>query len=63
MDDCQRARGVEIAQKEMAKRVAEENRMLAANKKRQEVQKEVLDSMKAQAETHSQKITYSTMIR
>ena len=47
----------------MQRRVAEENLMLAANKKRQIVQKDVLESMKAQQDIHASKITHSTMIR
>jgi hypothetical protein len=34
MEQCQRARAEEIAKRELLRRVAEENLMLAANKKR-----------------------------
>jgi hypothetical protein len=47
----------------MQKRVAEENLMLASNKKRQFVTQEVQDAMKAQKDVTAAKISYSTMIR
>ena len=63
MANCERARQEEIAKREMRRRVAEENMMLASNKKRQITQNDVLDSIKADKETTAAKVTYSTMIR
>ena len=61
--NCERARAEELAKREMKRRVAEENMMLASNKKRQNVQNEVLVSMKADKDVTANKVTYSTMIR
>ena len=63
MAQCQKAREEEIAKRELRKRVAEENMMLASNKKRQNVQTDVLDSMKADKDVAANKVQYSTMIR
>ena len=60
---CEAARQVEISKRELAKRVAEENMMLASNKKRQEVNDHVTENIKRQQETNSQKHSYQTMIR
>lgn len=47
----------------MAKRVAEENLMLASNRKRKDVTEGVQENMKRQGEIIDQKHSYSTMIR
>ena len=60
---CEKARAEELAKKELLRRVAEENLMLASNKKRQNVKTEVLVSMKADKDVAANKVTYSTMIR
>lgn len=60
---CEAAKQQEIAKRELQRRIAEENLMLAANKKRQIVADEVQTTMKAQKDIHNSKVTYSTMIR
>ena len=49
--------------REMRKRVAEENMMMAANKKRLNVQDDVTTNMKNDKDINNNKISYSTMIR
>ena len=62
-EQCEKARLEEIAKREMRKRVAEENLMLASNKKRKDVNDHIVENMKRQEEIHNAKVTYSTMIR
>ena len=63
MQKCQQARAEEVAKRELARRVASENLMLASNKRRINVQNDVTDSMRAQVLTDNAKISYSNMIR
>ena len=63
MAQCEKARAEEIAKRELRKRVAEENMMLAANKKKQSTTSDVLTSMQADRDVQANKVTYSTMIR
>ena len=60
---CEAARSEEIAKQELRRRIAEENQMLAANKKRQQIADEVQAAMKAQTDIHNAKVSHSTMIR
>lgn len=56
-EQCEAARRAEIAKREMLKRVAEENMMLASNRKRQEVTERVQENMKRQQEIINNKVT------
>jgi hypothetical protein len=47
----------------MLKRIAEENMMLASNRKRRDVTDHVTENLKRQQQIVDQKHTYSTMIR
>ncbi len=53
----------DLQKKEQMRRVAEENVMMAQNRKNQEIKHHVEENMKNDAAIHSSKITYSTMIR
>ena len=53
MEECEKARAAEVAKAEMRRRVAEENMMLASNKKRASVQVGVLDNMKQDKDTYA----------
>lgn len=63
MEKCEEARRAEIAKREMAKRVAEENMMLASNRKRKEVTEHMTENLKRQKEIENNKATVQTMIR
>lgn len=60
---CNEARAEEVAKRELAKRVAQENLMLSANKRRIIVQDDVTEAMRQQDHIINAKTTYSTMIR
>ena len=63
MQKCNEARAEEVAKRELAKRVAQENLMLSANKRRTIVQDDVTEAMRQQDHIVNAKTTYSTMIR
>lgn len=48
---CEEARQAEIAKRELARRIAEENMMLSSNRKRQEVNDHVTENNKRQQQT------------
>lgn len=63
IEKCEEARRAEIAKREMAKRVAEENMMLASNRKRREVTDHQTENLKRQKEIENGKVGVQTMIR
>ncbi len=57
------ARRAELEKREQMRRVAEENMMLANNKRRSQLQDHVTENNRNADHINSNKVTYSTMIR